>query len=232
MKKGRVIALGTILACSIGLGTLSVEAGNENSGYSFEIKKEQGNEYTGTKYRQTTTERNTWKVRMYYSKEGTNTYTTYWLEKSNGTNGKDISFPSNISVIIENTSLLHQYDAYTNLKILSKIRNIATDEDIKLAIKRVGLDPDSKMKVGKFSLGMKQRLSVAQAIFEKPDILLLDEPTNAIDEEGVIQVYQILKEEKERGSLIILTSHHKQDLEALADEYIKMDNGGIVLDSK
>lgn len=134
--------------------------------------------------------------------------------------------------LLNYTSLLHQYDAYTNLKILSKIRNIATDEDIKLAIKRVGLDPDSKMKVGKFSLGMKQRLSVAQAIFEKPDILLLDEPTNAIDKEGVIQVYQILKEEKERGSLIILTSHHKQDLEALADEYIKMDNGGIVLDSK
>ncbi|MEE3954731.1 DUF2712 domain-containing protein [Peribacillus frigoritolerans] len=86
MKKVRVIALGTILACSIGLGTLSVEAGNENSGYSFDIKKDQGNEFTGTKYRQTTTERNTWKVRMFYSKEGTNTYTTYWLEKSNGTN--------------------------------------------------------------------------------------------------------------------------------------------------
>ncbi|WP_350300346.1 ABC transporter ATP-binding protein [Peribacillus frigoritolerans] len=145
---------------------------------------------------------------------------------------KDISFPANISVIIENTSLLHQYDAYTNLKILAKIRNIATDEDIKLNIKRVGLDPDSKMKVGKFSLGMKQRLSVAQAIFEKPDILLLDEPTNAIDEEGVTLVYRILKEEKERGALILLTSHHKQDLEALADEYVKMDNGGIVLDSK
>jgi ABC-2 type transport system ATP-binding protein len=145
---------------------------------------------------------------------------------------KDISFPANSSVIIENTSLLHQYDAYTNLKILAKIRNIATDEDIKANIKRVGLDPESKMKVGKFSLGMKQRLSVAQAIFEKPDILLLDEPTNAIDEEGVTLVYQILKEEKERGALILLTSHHKQDLEALADEFVKMDNGGIVLDSK
>ena len=88
MKKGkaRVIALGTILACSIGLGTLSVEAGNENSGYSFTIKKEQANTSTGTEYRQTTTERNTWKVRMYKSTEGTNTVTTYWLEKSNGTN--------------------------------------------------------------------------------------------------------------------------------------------------
>ncbi|MDP1419579.1 DUF2712 domain-containing protein [Peribacillus simplex] len=86
MKKVRVIALGTILACSIGLGTLSVEAGNDKSGYSFTIKKEQANSYTGTEYRQTTTERNTWKVRMYKSTEGTNTLTTYWLEKSNGTN--------------------------------------------------------------------------------------------------------------------------------------------------
>ncbi|WP_249596371.1 DUF2712 domain-containing protein [Peribacillus frigoritolerans] len=84
--KGRVIALGTILACSIGLGTLSVEAGNGNSVYTFKIKKEQGNEFTRTEYRQTTTERNTWKVRMYHSQEGTNTYTTYWLERSDGTN--------------------------------------------------------------------------------------------------------------------------------------------------
>ncbi|MFE0504410.1 DUF2712 domain-containing protein [Peribacillus butanolivorans] len=86
MKKVRVLALGTILACSIGLGTLSVEAGNDNSGYSFTIKKEQANSFTGTEYRQTTTQRNTWKVRMYKSTEGTNTLTTYWLEKSDGTN--------------------------------------------------------------------------------------------------------------------------------------------------
>ncbi|WP_347940679.1 DUF2712 domain-containing protein [Peribacillus simplex] len=86
MKKVRVIALGTMLACSIGVGTLSVEAGNENNKYSFTIQKDQKNSYTGTEYRQTTTERNTWKVRMCKSTEGTNTVTTYWLEKSNGTN--------------------------------------------------------------------------------------------------------------------------------------------------
>lgn len=143
---------------------------------------------------------------------------------------KDISFPPSISVIIENTTLLPQYDAFTNLKILAKIKKTASDEDIRTALERVGLEPNSNMKVGKFSLGMKQRLNIAQAIFEKSDILLLDEPTNAIDEEGVKRVYQILKEEKERGALIILTSHHKQDLEVLADTYIKMDNGGIVID--
>lgn len=140
---------------------------------------------------------------------------------------KDISFPKNLGIIIENTTLLYEYDAFTNLKILAKIRNVATDEDIYKAIERVGLDPKSKLKVGKFSLGMKQRLSVAQAIFEKPDILLLDEPFNAIDEDGVQLMYDILKTERERGALIVLTSHHRQDLEMLADEYIKMVDGEI-----
>ncbi|MFD2616032.1 ABC transporter ATP-binding protein [Terrilactibacillus laevilacticus] len=146
--------------------------------------------------------------------------------------GKDIysenKFPPSIGVIIENTSLLPQYDAFTNLKLLSKIKKIATDEDIKSAIRRVGLNPDNKLKVRKFSLGMKQRLSIAQAIFEKPDILLLDEPTNAIDENGVQEVYRIIQEEKERGATIILTSHHKQDLDILADEFIHMDHGEVI----
>ncbi|WP_042354098.1 ATP-binding cassette domain-containing protein [Bacillus rubiinfantis] len=145
---------------------------------------------------------------------------------------KDISFPPSLGVIVENTALLPQYEAFKNLKILSKIKKIASDEDIIEAIHRVGLDPHSKLKVGKFSLGMKQRLSIAQAIFEKPDIILLDEPTNAIDEEGVLQIYQLLKEEKARGATIILTSHHKQDLEVLADQFIGMKDGRIILDKE
>jgi ABC-2 type transport system ATP-binding protein len=141
---------------------------------------------------------------------------------------KDFSFPPSVGVIIENTSLLPQYDAFTNLKILSKIKKVASDDDINEAISRVGLNPKSKVKVGKYSLGMKQRLSIAQAIFEKPDLLLLDEPTNAIDEEGVQQIYDILKAEKSRGATIIITSHHKQDLDILADEYVEMKAGEIV----
>jgi ABC-2 type transport system ATP-binding protein len=143
---------------------------------------------------------------------------------------EDISFPSSIGIIIENTSLLPQYDAFTNLKVLSKIKKIATDEDIKKAIERVGLDPNSKLKVKKFSLGMRQRLSIAQAIFEKPAIILLDEPTNAIDEKGVVLVRNLLIEEKKRDATIIIASHNKDDLEILADHKVHMVEGAIVND--
>ncbi|MGP7817834.1 ATP-binding cassette domain-containing protein [Niallia sp. 01092] len=143
---------------------------------------------------------------------------------------EDISFPSSIGVIIENTDLLPQFDAYTNLKILSKIKKVATDEDIKAAINRVGLDSNSKLKVKKFSLGMKQRLSIAQAIFEKPSIILLDEPTNALDENGIELVRKMLLEERERGALIIIASHNKEDLEILADHRIQMVEGTIITD--
>ncbi|WP_456318199.1 ATP-binding cassette domain-containing protein [Priestia megaterium] len=141
---------------------------------------------------------------------------------------EDISFPPSIGIIIENTSLLPQYDAFTNLKILANIKNIASDEDIKEAIKRVGLDPLSKLKVKKFSLGMKQRLSIAQAIFEKPDIILLDEPTNAIDEEGINSIRNLLLKEKDRGATIVIASHNKEDLTILADKKIIMNSGEIV----
>ncbi len=143
---------------------------------------------------------------------------------------EDISFPRNIGIIIENTNLLPQYDAFTNLKILSKIKNQATDEDIKSAIKRVGLDPSNRLKVKKYSLGMRQRLSIAQAIFEKPDIILLDEPTNAIDEKGIELVRNLLIEEKQRGATILVASHNKEDLEILADYRIQMNDGELKSD--
>ena len=141
---------------------------------------------------------------------------------------KDISFPKNTGIIIENTEMLPQYDGFTNLKLLAKISKKATDEDIMEALQRVGLGDVGKKKVKAYSLGMRQKLSIAQAIFEKPEILLLDEPTNALDEKSVEGVRKILFEFKGRGALIILASHNKEDIERLSDEVLEMDNGRLI----
>lgn len=137
---------------------------------------------------------------------------------------KDMEFPENVGIIIENTSLLPQFDGFTNLKQLGKIRNVATDEDIDNALDTVGLKGENK-KVKAYSLGMRQRLSIAQAIFEKPELLLLDEPTNALDENYINKVREILLKEKDRGAIVIIASHNKDDLRILADEIISMSDG-------
>ena len=138
---------------------------------------------------------------------------------------KDMSFPPSIGIVIENMNLLPQYNAFDNLKILGKIKKTATDEDIKTALERVGLKSDLKVK--KFSLGMKQRLNIAQAVIEKQKIILLDEPTNALDNDGVQLIYKLLKEEKERGALVVITTHHKEDLEEVCDVVLKMTEGEL-----
>ncbi len=138
---------------------------------------------------------------------------------------KDMSFPPSIGIVIENMNLLPQYNAFDNLKILGKIKKTATDEDITTALERVGLKSDLKVK--KFSLGMKQRLNIAQAVFEKQKIILLDEPTNALDNDGVQLIYKLLKEEKERGALVVITTHHKEDLEEICDVVLEMTEGEL-----
>lgn len=139
-----------------------------------------------------------------------------------------IEFPPETGIVIENMELLPECSAKRNLQMLAKIKNIADEKDIIFSLERVGLDPDSDKKVKKFSLGMKQRLNIAQAIFENQKIILLDEPTNALDEDAVQLIYKIIREEKSRGATIIVATHHKEDLKEMCDVILKIAEGKIV----
>ena len=139
---------------------------------------------------------------------------------------RDISFPPNIGVLIENPSFISRYSGFKNLKILASIQNKISDEQIRTAIQKVGLDPFDKKPYRKYSLGMKQRLGIACAIMEDPDIVLLDEPTNALDENGVKFIKEILMSMRE-NRIIIISCHDKEDLEFLSDEIIMISNGKL-----
>lgn len=138
------------------------------------------------------------------------------------------SFADNTGIIIENQQMLPGYSAEKNLEILSKIQKKATKNDIIESLKKVGLDPNSTEKVRKFSLGMKQRLNIAQAVFEHQKNLLLDEPTNALDESGIELMYKLFKEKREAGAMIVIATHHKEDLISLCDEILHIDSGKII----
>jgi ABC-2 type transport system ATP-binding protein len=140
---------------------------------------------------------------------------------------KDIDFPPSIGVIIENTELLPQYSGFENLKILGEINKKVSEKDILKTLDEVGLSKQANLKVKEYSLGMKQKLSIAQAIFEKPRILLLDEPTNALDEDSILTVRNILLNLKKQGCTILIASHHKEDLNILADQTLKIVEGEI-----
>lgn len=141
--------------------------------------------------------------------------------------GKDISFPSNVGLALENIGLYPEYSGFENLKMLASICKKIDDEQIRTAIVRVGLDPNDKRPIRKYSLGMKQRILLAQAIMEKPNLLLLDEPTNALDVNGIDMIRTIIKEAKENGATILISSHNTQDIEQLCDIVVNMENGGI-----
>ena len=141
--------------------------------------------------------------------------------------GKDISFPPSIGVLLENPSFLNEYTGFKNLKIIASIQNRIDDNQINKALTLVGLDPCDKRTYRKYSLGMKQRLGIAAAIMEQPDIVILDEPINALDEAGAKQVREILKQQKERGAVCIIACHDSEELEFLSDEIIEIYEGKI-----
>ncbi|MBL3819783.1 MULTISPECIES: ATP-binding cassette domain-containing protein [Bacillus] len=143
--------------------------------------------------------------------------------------GKQKQFPDSMGILIEYPSFIPGYTGFQNLKFLSSINNKISDEEIYNIIQRVGLDKTDKRKYKRYSLGMKQRLGIAQALMEQPTLLLLDEPTNALDSDGIKDVLDILKVEKSKGTTIVVASHdvHVLDNE-MVDRIVHVNNGKLV----
>lgn len=141
--------------------------------------------------------------------------------------GKDIQIPDNIGVIIETPGFYPNFSGYQNLKYLAAIKGKAGKKEIYEAMEKVGLDPSLKRWVSKYSLGMRQKLGIAQAIMENPDILILDEPTNGLDKKSVEEFRNLIKSFREEGKTVILASHNAEDIRQLCDYVYELDEGVI-----
>lgn len=141
--------------------------------------------------------------------------------------GNEIDIPDSIGAIIDIPGFLPNLSGFANLKYLAGLRKRIDDNRIKECMRLVGLQPENRKHVGKYSLGMRQRLGIAQAIMEKPDILILDEPMNGLDSSGVDDIRKILLGLKEEGKTIILASHQKEDIGVLCDEVYQMEDGRL-----
>lgn len=141
--------------------------------------------------------------------------------------GKELDFPESVGLLLENPAFLNGYTGLENLRALAEIKGLVGEEEIRRTLAQVGLDPDDTRKYRKYSLGMKQRLGIACAVMEKPELILLDEPVNAIDEKGVVTIREMLLSLKEENRLIVLACHDREELELLADEIITMGEGCI-----
>ncbi len=141
--------------------------------------------------------------------------------------GKEISFPESVGLLLENPAFINGYSGFKNLKMIASISKKINDNQIAGAMERVGLNPNDKRPYRKYSLGMKQKLGIACAIMEEPDLLLLDEPLNALDDKGINCVRDIVYESKERGALVIITCHDDGELYEMSDEIFILDGGRI-----
>ena len=139
--------------------------------------------------------------------------------------GKEIDIPENIGIIIESPGFLPNYSGFHNLKFLAELNKKIGREKIRETMRFVGLDPDDKKHVGKYSMGMRQRLGLAQAIMEEPDILVLDEPMNGLDKQGVREIRTCLLQLKDQEKTILLASHNAEDIDVLCDTVCEMDGG-------
>lgn len=143
--------------------------------------------------------------------------------------GKEIDFPDDIGIIIETPGFLPGATGLKNLKLLASLRGIASESKIWETIERVGLDPSLRKPVSKYSLGMRQRLGIAQAIMENPSILILDEPFNGLDKNSVAQIRKLIKDLRTEGKTILLASHNQADIDELCDTVCEMDDGTMTM---
>ena len=143
--------------------------------------------------------------------------------------GKDVDFPEDCGVIIETPGFLPNLSGYRNLKLLADLNKTVGKDVIRETIRRVGLDPDMKKPVGKYSLGMRQRLGLAQALMEDPSIMILDEPFNGLDKYGVAQMRQLIGSLRDKGKTILLASHNQMDIDELCDTVCEMDAGVMTM---
>ena len=139
--------------------------------------------------------------------------------------GRDMDFPDDMGIIIETPGFLPKMSGMKNLALLASLRRRIDREAIRRSIECVGLDPDSKKPVGKYSLGMRQRLGIAQAIMENPSLLILDEPLNGLDKTGAADMRALIKELRTQGKTVILASHNQTDIDELCDTVCEMDAG-------
>lgn len=139
--------------------------------------------------------------------------------------GKDRDFPEDIGIIIETPGFLPHLSGFQNLKLLATLKRRANDHTIRAVLEQVGLDPGMKKPVGKYSLGMRQRLGLAQALMEDPELLILDEPLNGLDKHGAAHIRHIIKGLREDGKTVLLASHNQQDIDELCDTVCEMDAG-------
>lgn len=139
--------------------------------------------------------------------------------------GRDTDFPEDIGIIIETPGFLPHLSGTQNLRILASLKKKANDHTIRAVLEQVGLDPDMKKPVGKYSLGMRQRLGFAQALMEDPSLLILDEPLNGLDKYGVVHIRNVIKDLRTEGKTVILASHNQVDIDELCDTVCEMDAG-------
>jgi len=141
--------------------------------------------------------------------------------------GRDLSFPPSAGILIESPSFLDTRSGLDNLRLVAAVQEKICIDEVRAAMADVGLDPDDKRRFRKYSLGMKQRLGIAAAVMERPDLIILDEPTNALDSEGVRMIHRVVERERQRGAAIVLACHDATVLRTLSDEIVYLAEGHL-----